>query len=358
MLSTNVQPTLSDDEIRARIAAVPFWFHQIEVAPGIVTPGIDRSAEKLQQLGLPEDMSGQRVLDIGAADGFFSFECERRGAEVIAIDGNAATGFGVARDLLGSRVTFINMDIYDLTPEAIGQFDLVLCLGVLYHLRHPLLGLERVHSICRGQLILETAACDHHFVDANGVGRELASFSPDLLSIPLAQFYPGAELNGDTTNWWAPNAVGLQGMLRSAGFEPYRTISYDARACVYCIRLDTPSPEEWANTASVGNPLVQQSSAALPVADGATPAPALDAPLRAPQPAEAALSEQFLRALREQNEQTAQLQLLLAQRDARIADLEARAGWLEGQSREARRALAAAENGRVLRILRWLTRSR
>ena len=72
MLSTNMRPELSEDEIRARIAAVPFWFHQIELAPGIVTPGYDRSQEKLPQLQLPDDLTGKRVLDIGAFDGYLA----------------------------------------------------------------------------------------------------------------------------------------------------------------------------------------------------------------------------------------------------------------------------------------------
>src|SRR5262245_60905486 len=105
-MTSAVQPTLSADEIRARIAAIPFWYHCIEVAPGIVTPGIDRSAYNLERMQLPADLTGKRVLDIGAFDGFYSFECERRGAEVVAIDGNSATGFGLARELLGSQVPF------------------------------------------------------------------------------------------------------------------------------------------------------------------------------------------------------------------------------------------------------------
>src|SRR5690349_16445626 len=141
---TKAQLTLGDAEVRAKIASVPHWYHCIEVAPGIVTPGVDRTAYNIQHMNLPQDLAGKRVLDIGACDGFYSFECERRGAaEVIAIDGNPATGFGVARELLDSQVPFYQMNLYDLRPETFGQFDLVLCLGVLYHLRHLLLGLER-----------------------------------------------------------------------------------------------------------------------------------------------------------------------------------------------------------------------
>jgi tRNA (mo5U34)-methyltransferase len=344
---------LSEEQIRARIAAVPFWFHQVEVAPGIVTPGIDPSAAKLEQLKLPADLSGKRVLDIGACDGFFSFECERRGAEVIAIDGNLATGFGVVRELIGSQVPFSNLDIYDLSPDAFGSFDLVLCLGVLYHLRHPLLGLERIHAVCRGQLILETAICDHHFVDTSGAAHELASLAPGLTPIPIAQFYPGGELNRDTTSWWSPNLVALHSMLRSVGFEPYQTIIHGPRACIHCLRVESPQAEEWANTRFIGNPLVQQPDASVPGPNGATVQASADhhQPARA---ADHASLELLAQTMRMQSEQTLQLQRALADRDARIADLETRARQLEDQAREARRVLAAVENGRLLRIMRWL----
>jgi tRNA (mo5U34)-methyltransferase len=244
--------TLSEDELRARIASVPYWYHRFELAPGITTPGIDSSAQNLARMNLPADLSGKRVLDIGACDGFYSFECERRGAEVVAIEGNPGpTGFKLMRELLGSQVECYTMNIYDLTPERFGEFDLVLCLGVLYHLRHPLLGLERVHAVCRGQMILETQVCDHHFIDASGTPRELA---PALLPVPLAQFYPGAELNHDTTSWWAPNLAGLHAMLRSVGFEPYETIPNGQRAYTHSARSAPPVLEEWADTAHLVEP--------------------------------------------------------------------------------------------------------
>ena len=84
-MTTTTRLALTEDEIRARIAAVGWW-HQIEIAPGIVTPGPDHSAEKLKLFQSPADLTGKRVLDIGAFDGFFSFECERRGAAEVGRD--------------------------------------------------------------------------------------------------------------------------------------------------------------------------------------------------------------------------------------------------------------------------------
>jgi tRNA (mo5U34)-methyltransferase len=353
-MPTNAHPTISEDEIRARIAAVPFWFHQIEVAPGIVTPGIDRSSQGLQMMNLPADLTGKRVLDIGAFDGFYSFECERRGAaEVIAIDGNSQNGLPVIRELLGSQVKFYTMNIYELTPDVFGMFDLVLCLGVLYHLRHPLLGLERVHSVCKDRLILETQVCDHHFIDAGGTPRELAEVAPALLAAPIAQFYPGAELNHDSTNWWSPNLAALHGMLRSVGFEPYQTIPNNQRAYVHCTRAERPVLLEWADTRYLSAPARPQPAAEHGAAD-AQPVPAQS---QQRTQLEQASVELLTQALAAQNQQTIQLQHALAQRDARIADLEARARWLDEQSHAARQALEAVAHGRVMRLLRWLSRA-
>jgi tRNA (mo5U34)-methyltransferase len=382
----------SEDEIRAQIASVGWW-HQIEIAPGIVTPGPDHSAEKLKLFQIPADLTGKRVLDIGAFDGFFSFECERRGAaEVVAIDAAPPAGFFIAHELLGSQVKFYKMNIYDLSPEMLGRFDLVLCLGVLYHLRHPLLGLERIHAVCRGQLILETAVCDQHFVDASRSARALADVAPALLLVPIAQFYPGDELNNDHTNWWSPNLAGLHGMLRSSGFIPHQTIPAGARTCVHCLRVDQPEAREWVDTARnnrlrpddpvaqvlqksgmidmqailAGSPQEDRGAVhppAGPVQHLAEPHQAAGAPVVPVQGERSAhldqpLSELLAQALAAQGQQTLYFQQMLVQRDSQVAELEARAGWLEGQAREARRALAAVENGRVMRILRWLSRAK
>jgi tRNA (mo5U34)-methyltransferase len=154
------------------------------------------------------------VLDIGAWDGFFSFECERRGASrVVAADHyswhgsgwGTKAGFLLAREVLGSKVEDIDIDVMDLAPERVGTFDLVLFLGVLYHLRHPFLALERVSSIVGNRLIIETV------VDMVGIRRAAMAF------------YPSRELNNDPTNWWAPNVPAMRGMLECLGFEEVTT---------------------------------------------------------------------------------------------------------------------------------------
>src|SRR5690606_4371760 len=99
----------SAEQLRERIASVSPWYHQIELAPGIVTPGVNDSAYTLARLDFPDDLSGKRAIDIGARDGFFSFELERRGAEVLAVDmmPREQTGFAVAADVLGSKVEYV-----------------------------------------------------------------------------------------------------------------------------------------------------------------------------------------------------------------------------------------------------------
>ena len=202
---------MQPQELQARADALR-WYHTIDLGQGVVTRGVDNSPERLARLQLPADLSGRSVLDIGAWDGFFSFEAERRHASrVLATDdyvwhgtgwgtGQGKAGFQFARDTLNSRVEDMDVDVMDLSPERVGIFDVVLFLGVLYHLKDPLRALERIASVTRGLLILETV------VDMVGVSR------------PAAAFYPDRELNDDPTNWWGPNHAAVAGMLRSVGF--------------------------------------------------------------------------------------------------------------------------------------------
>ena len=197
-------------ELRAAVDGIS-WFHRIDLGEGIVTPGLDVTAAKIARIELPDDLSGCEVLDIGAWDGAFSFEAERRGAKrVLATDSfiwrgegwGSKAGFELARRALGSAVEDHEVDVMDLDPSAIGTFDVVMFLGVLYHLRHPLLGLERVASVTKpgGLVIVETHV--------------------DLLQLdrPAIALYPSSELGGDGTNWCGPNVPGLLALLEMAGF--------------------------------------------------------------------------------------------------------------------------------------------
>jgi len=203
------------EALRREVAAISWW-HTIDLGDGIVTPGADPTPARLPELQIPEDLTGLSVLDIGAWDGFFSFEAERRGAtRVLATDSfcwghggwGTKAGFEVARRARRSRVEDLDIDPLELSPEKVGTFDLVLFLGVLYHMRHPLLALERVASVTRGQLILQTQ------VDLAAIAR------------PAIAFYQGSELNDDPTNWCGPNPAAVVAMLRTAGFREVRIMS-------------------------------------------------------------------------------------------------------------------------------------
>jgi tRNA (mo5U34)-methyltransferase len=199
---------MTREELLQQVTAIR-WFHRINLGNGVVTPGVDDTPAKLKRLHLPPSFAGKTVLDIGAWDGFFSFEAERRGASrVMAIDSYAWTrdewskkaGFELARRALNSKVEDREMEVLDLSPENVGTFDVVFFLGVLYHMRHPLLALEKVSAVTKQHLILETKV--------------------DLLAwrTPAMAFYLGNELDHDPTNWWAPNLSALRNLLRAVGF--------------------------------------------------------------------------------------------------------------------------------------------
>jgi tRNA (mo5U34)-methyltransferase len=203
--------TPSAPEIARRVAERGSWYHRIEVAPGVVTPGTHDSPAALawlDELGLPQSCAGQRVLDVGCRDGFFAFEMERRGAGVLAMDYTRAdaTGFALAAELLGSRVEHRLENVYNVKPEALGRFDMVLFLGVLYHLRDPVRALDAIRSVCRpGALLFVESVCEPPpAADA---------------SLPLWRFSRGDSFRGDGTTKWLPTVAGLEAVVGDCQFE-------------------------------------------------------------------------------------------------------------------------------------------
>lgn len=197
------------------------WYHTQELAPGLVTPGMFDLRPYVDRYGIPDELSGKRVLDVGTFEGFWAFELERRGAEVTAIDvdriqdldwpprlrpredGRRGEGFELARAALGSSVERVGLSVYDATPAELGgTFDLVFCGSVLIHLRDPMLALERMAGLCRGRLILAD------------------EYSRRLSVIPVA----GAEFRGETpwSTWWRPSMRAWLSMVRTAAFEDVR----------------------------------------------------------------------------------------------------------------------------------------
>jgi len=226
------------------VAEVPFWWQSIDLGEGVVTPGVkapETLARELEAVRLP-DLEGKAVLDIGGWDGYFAFEAERRGAGRAAVldhymwamdipgqqaywkrcaeEGVTPTpyheteywhpetmpgrrGFDVARKVLESQVEAIALDFMSCSLDEIGTWDVVLYLGVLYHMEDPMSALRRLATVTKERAIIETEA-----VVVPGFEHEA-----------LWRFFPYAELNHDVSNWWAPNLPALVGALHPAGFS-------------------------------------------------------------------------------------------------------------------------------------------
>jgi tRNA (mo5U34)-methyltransferase len=196
------------------------WYHTIELGDGLVTDGWFDLRPHVHKYGLPERMDGMRVLDIGTWDGFWAFEMERRGAEVVALDveheseydwpprrrpkewtvTERGNGFRLAKEILGSKVERVECNIYNALPENLGTFDLVFCGVVLLHLRDQLLALERLANLCRGQFI---------FAD------EYDRLS-GLVPFPVSRYHADRD---KAVVFWLPARKTWKRMLWTAGFD-------------------------------------------------------------------------------------------------------------------------------------------
>ena len=247
-----VPNTCEARELYDKVAAVPCWFHSIDLGMGIVTPGIKSQQQherELAALRLPA-LPGKTVLDIGAWDGFYSFAAERLGAaRVVALDHfvwgldwearqrydvdcgekgipqehparipwlwrfdelPGKRGFDLAHATLKSRVEAAVCDLMEMDVQSLGQFDVVLYMGVLYHSENPLESLRRVRQVTKQLAVIET--------EALAVGG--------VEDTPLCEFFPkGAKLLDDPTNFWAPNAPALVGLCETAGFSRVELLS-------------------------------------------------------------------------------------------------------------------------------------
>ena len=209
--------------LREKIAAID-WYHTLELAPGVLTPGWFDLRSVAPNIPWP-DLVGKRCLDVGTFDGFWAFEMERRGAaEVAAIDlidparwdwpkgaesevreaiakrKGSGSGFDVAREALGSSVQRREMSVYDLDPAEVGTFDVVYLGSLLLHLQNPVKALERVRAVCGGEAIVVDAV--------------------DLWLTSVLPRRPVATLDGKGRPWWwKPNLAGLVRMVEAAGFR-------------------------------------------------------------------------------------------------------------------------------------------
>lgn len=217
-------------ELGEAIDAVPLWYHTMELGPGHATPGYFDLRPVVERMPWP-DVRGKRCLDVGTYDGYLAFELERRGAaEVVALDipnhddwdwppdvraqdgeelaklagPEKGAGFRTAREALGSRVEKLDMSVYDLSPERVGTFDVVVCGSLLLHLRDPLRALEGIRAVC-----------DDLFLSSEEVDLRLSVAHPRRAL---------ARLNGSGAQlqWWVPNVAGHRRMVYAAGFDVVR----------------------------------------------------------------------------------------------------------------------------------------
>ncbi|HWI57518.1 MAG TPA: TIGR04290 family methyltransferase [Bacillota bacterium] len=227
MSSRSVQTSLTPEQIRQRVRELGDWFHNlnlhgVQTAPNHFLGDYPENKWRSFANAIPADLRGKTVLDIGCNAGFYSIEMKRRGADrVLGVDFDE-TYLAQARfaaEMSGADIEFRQLSVYDL--GSLGEkFDLVLFLGVFYHLRHPLLALDLIHehvakdllvfqSMQRGSDEIEPLAEDYHFWQTQIFERP---------GFPRMYFIE-KKYSGDPTNWWIPNRACTESLLRSAGFE-------------------------------------------------------------------------------------------------------------------------------------------
>lgn len=206
-------------------------YHRYEVEPGLFTPGANMDLNPktcLDEIGIPAKLTRLRALDIGSWDGPYAFELERRGAEVTALDiqDPDVTLFNAIKEIKKSSVTYVRGSVYDAIPETLGIFDLVLFPGVYYHLKNPVLSLQRIRRLLKdgGMLFIEGAsATDYLAGELNkllGLPESSVESTARILdALPLSVFDAEKRIYKHWSNWWFPTTRCLEAVLVDCGFR-------------------------------------------------------------------------------------------------------------------------------------------
>ena len=191
------------------------WHHEFEIIPGVRTKGSYNPEGLWNELQLPADLTGQSLADIGASNGFFSFAAQKRGARVVAFDRRHKdnSGFGLAQYINEmSDIKHHQVNIVRLAPEEFGQFDIVLALGLLYHVSDPYLALANCAALCRKRLLIESYCIDS--ILPSDVRKEpIMKFLSDPTRFPARW-----NVDNDRSNFWGFTSACLQQMLEDVGF--------------------------------------------------------------------------------------------------------------------------------------------
>jgi tRNA (mo5U34)-methyltransferase len=206
------------------------WFHDFELVPGLSTNRKNRESQlnkwKFLEPFIPKDLSGKTVLDVGCNSGFFSFEIQKRNAGRVVGTDIMPHCLAQARFLshwFDLPIELRQIDAYNV--DTLGEFDFVIFIGVLYHLKHPLYSLEKISSICRDTMYL------HCLLHGEGDHKELDDYrfdDRDFLNDPNfpRMYFIEKSFNNDESNWWVPNRSCLKAMARVAGFRKIEDSKY------------------------------------------------------------------------------------------------------------------------------------